>query len=168
MTPPDRIEQIDAMRQGVDYRFPVKLRGFSILLRPLSVGESIQVASRVKARMELAPPEMVHALTSNTYLAGETLVLASTADVDTNDPRLTELIVQRMTPDELQSLFKQYVAGCDRCNPALETMKVEEVRALADELKKNSPDPEALALQLTALSLLHLVNLTHFLLVQSD
>lgn len=167
-SPQDRIEQIDAMRQGVEYRFPVTLRGFAIMMRPLSMGETLQVASRVVERMQMAPKEQMHRMTEHTFLAGETLVLASTTDVGTNDPRLTELIIQRMTPDELQSMFKQYVAGCDRCNPSLELLKPEEVRAMAAELKKNSPGPEELASLLIGQSLLHLASLTHFLLSQGD
>lgn len=162
----DPIPQIDAMRMGVDYRFAVTMRGFTILLRPLSMQESIEVTSKVAERIMMVPETMRHRLTEHTFLASETLVLASTSDVGAGDPKITELICQRMTPDELQAMFREYVAGCDRCNPALEKMTDADLRKLAEDLKKSPPSE--LPSQLIALSLLQLSNLVASLLPKGD
>lgn len=162
----DRIEQIDAMRLGVDYRLPIHVRGFKMYVRPLTVMESVQIASDVHAELSKLPEQSRNRLTEHWFLARETLKLASTSDVGKNDPKITDLILSKMTNDEIHFLFKQYVAACDKVNPALELLKTEDVQALVDSIKKNSP--EDWAYQLTELSFLQLTSLAHFFLTKGD
>lgn len=154
--PVDRIEQLDAMRRGVDYRLEIKVRGFSMMVRPLTVDEVMQVAATVQEKMTMIPDSAKNALTENVLLAKETLKLASTSDIGTNDPKITDYILGRMTTDELQCLHKQYVGICDKVNPMLEEMAAAELQALIDALKK-SP------LQLTELSFMEMANVCRHL-----
>jgi hypothetical protein len=158
----DRIDQIDAMRMGVDYRFPIKIRNFTILLRPLAVMETVQVASDVQEALNGLPKSMINQITEHTVLAKKTLIQASTTDFDVKDPKISDYVLDRMTNDEIHYAFKQYVAGCDRVNPALEKMDKKELEEIVALLKK-SQEPER-SLALTELSFSHLVSLVaHFL-----
>lgn len=162
----DRIEQIDAMRLGTDYRFLVKIRGFEMYVRPLSISETIQVTANTQEKLSLLPSQSRNVLTEHTILAKETLKLASTSDVGRDDIKITDLILDRMTNDEIHYLFKQYIAATDRANPALELLKPEELTNLVNEVKKNKG--EELASALTELSLSQLVSLAHHYVTQGD
>lgn len=161
---PDKIEQIEQMRLGIDYRFTLVVRGFTLSVRPLSIAESVTVATNVAERLSTAPKAALHRLTEHHFLAKETLILASTTDYGTNDPKITELILDRMTPEELSELFKQYVDNCDRCNPSLDLLPPERLGVLIEDLKKNLTGPQELASRLTELSRSHLLSLAHSLL----
>lgn len=165
----DRMEQIDAMRMGVDYRFTCRVRQFEITLRPLSVFEVVRLTADVAEELKATPDKGRNSLTEHTLLAKKTLVLASTSDVGVNDPRITDYILERMTTDELHFLFKSYQRGCDGCNPALELMSADQVRDLVEVLKKSPLDREEWALALTELSLSQMISLIHhFLVTKSD
>ena len=165
-TPRDSIDQIDAMRMGVDYRVPVKVRGFTCLFRPLSMQETVEVASAVQNHFMSLPAQSRNSLTENTLLAQKSLQLASTSDVGQTDFQLTEIICQRMTPDEIQFLWKQYCSAIDKANPSLELASAEEMGELVEALKK-SPK-ESLASALIGLSFSQLVSLGSYLLTQGD
>lgn len=154
------------MRLGTEYRLEIKIRGFSIRVRPLSITESMQVASEVMDDFNRLPPSAKNSLSENTILAKKTLITASTSGPGANDPTITDLVLSQMTNDELHFLFKQYVAACDRVNPALELMSAEDVKLLADEIKKNSG--EELDLQLIELSFLELASMAHYFLTKGD
>lgn len=162
----DRIEQIDAMRLGTDYRFKVKIRGFEMWIRPLSISETIEVTSKTQEKLSMLPAQSRNVLTEHTILAKETLKLASTSDVGLGDIKITDLILDRMTNDEVHYLFKQYVAATDRCNPALELLQPEELTSLVNEVKKNKG--EELVSALTELSLSQLVSLAQHYVTQGD
>lgn len=166
-SPLDRIEQIDAMRMGVDYRLEIKVRGFKMMVRPLAISETLQVASSVQDELAKLPANAQNRLTEHFILAKETLKIASTSDVGKNDPRITDLMMMNMTNDEIHFLFKQYVAVCDKVNPALEMLGPEEINCLVDDLKKNS-SPEELGLQLIELSFSQLLSLAHSFLTKGD
>lgn len=133
-------EQVELMRAGVNYRFPVRVRGFSVSLRPLSIQETLDVTSQVAQHIASVPPSARNAMTEHVLFAQKTLERASTTDVDVNDPTLPEMVLSRLTPAELDLLFKEWVAGSDRCNPALEALPDEEVRALVEHVKKKPSD----------------------------
>lgn len=162
----DRIEQLDAMRIGTDYRVLVKIRGFEMYVRPLSISETIQVTATAQEKLSMLPVQARNVLTEHTILAKETLKLASTSDVGRDDIRITDLILDRMTNDEVHFLFKQYIAATDKANPALELMKADELTSLVNEVKKNKG--EELVSALTGLSLLQLVSLAHHYVTQGD
>lgn len=163
----DKIDQIDAMRMGVNYRLPLKIRGFQMTVRPLAIQETLQVAATVQDELSKLPSNAQNRLSEHFILAKETLKLASTSDVGKADPRITDLILTQMTNDELHYLFKQYVAACDKVNPALEMLTPPDVQTLVDELKKNKDETE-LALALTELSFSDLASLAHYFLTKGD
>lgn len=159
----ERIDQLEAMRMGMVYRFMVRCRDFSVELRPLSIAESNEVTGRVMERLSKLPESQRNRMQEHTLLALETLELAS-SDPDTGKaPSLTSYIMSKMTPDEVQFIFKQYVAECDRVCPCLDLISGEELTKLVEDLKK-SPREE-LALRLTELSLSHLVSVSRSLIL---
>lgn len=160
--------QLAAMREGIDFRFPIKLRGFEIHVRPLSIDETMLVYSEVAEALASVPEKMRNRLVEQATLAKKTLVMASTSDVDEKDARITELVLGRFTPDELSHLFKEYTACLERVNPSLDRMAKADLDALVDLVKKNATSPDALASTLTELSFLQLANLTLLLLTKSD
>lgn len=165
--PVDRIPQIDAMRLGVDYRFTVQVREFKLHLRPLAISEVVKVAHEVASDLSQMPKVAQTSLTENMTLAKRTLVMASTPDVGVNQPTITELIFDKMTPDELQFIYKQYLSGCDRANPALEILSYDEVVALVEDVKKKASPAEQVS-ALTELSFLQLVSMVHLLLIKGE
>lgn len=136
-SPRDLIPQVEAMRQGIDYRFTITLRGFSVSVRPLTSKELVQVAGNLMNYLSGLPQQHRTALAEADAHARETLKLASTSDVGRFDPQITDPMLDRMTSDEIRFLLKEYVAVCDRVNPCLEKMSDEEVKLLVEAVKKN-------------------------------
>lgn len=139
--PLDSIAELDAMRMGVDYRFQVRIRSYSVSLRPLSIIETIQVTERVAELIDSKPERARTRIMEHTLLAKETLKQASTLDVDSKEhPKLTDYILDRMTADELDAMFKEYVAICDRVNPVLEEIEPLRLNMIVEDLRKKKGD----------------------------
>lgn len=162
----DTFPELEAMRQGVVYRFPVRVRGFEIGLRPLAISETIQVAANVVEKYKALPLPAQTGAAEHTILAKETLKYASQSDYGVGDFKLNDSVMDRWTSDELQAMFKQYVGVTDKCNPQLEVMGNERLNDIVEDLKKNSP--EELRLRVIELSSLELVNLVAYLLTKGD
>lgn len=161
----DQIDQLSAMRAGVAYRELIRCRNLTLEVRPLSMLETLQVANEVQG--ELARVGNVgNRLLEHEHLARLTLIKATTSDIGKDDPKLTDLIVQKMTPEEISYLHKQYVAVVDKKNPALELLPVEDLKDLVEALKKSPPTE--LGLHLTELSFLELASLCHALILQGS
>lgn len=154
-----RDEQIAAMRQGVAHKFPIKVGGFSVNLRPLTIDEQLEVAADVTEAMAKIPAKANNRLTEETFMAKLTLEKASTSSPQKNDPKLTSAVIGQMYADELHFLFKQYALICEKVNPMLEEMSVDAINELVEHLKKND-------LQVTELSSLQLINLVRYLVTQ--
>lgn len=133
----EQFPQLVQMRMGVSYRMPVRIRNFSVMLRPLSLAEQVQVASETASDFSALPKDMKHNLSEHTLLAKNTLVKASTPDVDTASPSLTGELITRMTAEEVVALFKEYTTIVDKCNPLLEVTPLEDLQGLVNEVKKN-------------------------------
>lgn len=133
----DRIEQIDAMRMGVEYRQPIRIRAFEVMVRPLTMGETLQIAAEVMKDLQSVPEFMRMPAQEAAMLARRTLILATTSDVGKTDSTLSELILQRCTPEEIQHLYNQYVDVTERANPSLDKMAQNDVLELAEALKKS-------------------------------
>jgi hypothetical protein len=71
------------------------------------------------------------------------------------------MIVSRMTVEEVLHLWKQYIAGKDKLNPALEAIPAEELKELVKEVKKN----HSLVIER---SFLELANICQYLLNESQ
>jgi hypothetical protein len=132
------IEILDKMRAGVAYRHPVTVRSFSVLVRPLTMMETNQVAETVNTILSGMTDAAKTRLQESTLLARETLKLATKDDVDSKqEPVLNDYVLDRMSPDEVHSLYKQWGDICQKVSPVLETLPKEEIAALVKELKKN-------------------------------
>lgn len=154
----DRIDQIDAMRMGVDYSFTIKCRNFSMQCRPVSIGENNEIVARIATRLASLTSFERQTITEHTMLAYETLTTASTSSQGANDPKISEYILSRCTPDELHYLFKQYVLECDKVNPSLELLTPQQLKEVVAVVKKSPPDE--LVSQVTALSFSELASLS--------
>lgn len=151
-SPNDRLAQLDAMRQGVDYHLEISCRDYVVTVRPLTMKETVEVATRVNDAILKLPEHARTRIMESTLLAKETLKLATKSDVDSADqPRLTDYIMDRMTPEELQFIHRQYVQAIDRVNPVMETLPKERLDELVGAIKKNET-------ALTDLSFLELAN----------
>ena len=131
----DKIEQIEKMRMGAEYSFPVKCRGLRMFLRPLTINEHNHVMSettRILSKSGMA----TNAPTEHSTYVSILLEMASTSAPGKTDPQITDVIVGRMTPDEIQFVYDQWLEGCKRCDPSLETMKPEELNAIVESIKK--------------------------------
>lgn len=156
-TDSDRISQLDAMRQGVDYHLEIKCRDYSVSVRPLTMKETVDVATRVNDALLKLPEHARTRLMESNLLAKETLKLATKNDMDSKDePRLTDYVMDRMTPEELQFIHRQYVQAIDMVNPVMEQLSKEEIMAMVDAVKKNGS-------ALTDLSFLQMANVCRFL-----
>lgn len=147
----DSLPELDAMRQGVTYQFKVTCRGFSVSLRPLSMNEILKVMAETQEFLNTMSETARNRLNENVIYAKKTLMFASTSDVGKSDMKLTGKMFDLMTDREVQFLYGEYCAGCDRVDPALEKLKPEIINELAENIKKNPSTA-------TALSFLELVS----------
>lgn len=166
MDTPEILEILEKMRDGVDSRFPVSLRSFQMMVRPLSMYEKSRIMEEVIAEMRLLPEEQRTAFKEATLMASKTLKLASTSDVGQQDYTIDDMVLNRMTGEEVQHLYRQYCAVEVKLNPSLELMEQSELDAMVEALKKTPR--EELALRLTQHSFLELVNLSRCLLTAGD
>lgn len=157
-----RYEHLDKMRQGVEYRHPVRLRDFVVHLRPLTIVEQNDVVNEVIQFFDRNPHIARNRLTEHTRTAIETLKRASTDfDQPIEEARLSEMMLEKMTNAEIHYVFSQYREIDEKCNPILEEMKRDEVLALIEEVKKNPS-------QLDDLSFLERTNLVRFLIQERE
>lgn len=164
MESPQNLPQLALMRQGVDYTFTITCRNFAFVARPLSCFEVVRCAENTGSRIASLPITQRTAVTESIIAVTEKLKLASTSDVNANDAKLTDQMLERCTPDEIDYLFKQYVAGCARVNPSMEEISESELLALVEQVKKSPEQHYAL----TELSLLHLVGICRLLFKTKD
>lgn len=150
------LPQIDAMRHGVDYKFTVRCRGFTVDLRVLTLAESTEIISSVLKYMHKLPQQAQTPAKEREAHVRETLKLASTSEMGVFDPQITDPMLDHMSLGEVDFLFKQYIIETDRVNPVLETMPDEDLRLLVDGIKKKDKP-------LIELSFSELVNVCRFL-----
>lgn len=166
MEPHDTLPELEKMRLGVAYKFPVKVRDFTVQLRPLTISETIQVHANVIDHLKSVPDAANNAVNESSSIAKESLKFASQSDYGTGDYKLTDAVMNRWTPAELDYVFKQYVAGTDICSPQLEEIGTDGLEQLVEELKKKAKGEQLLLL--TEQSFLVLANLARYLLTKGD
>lgn len=129
---------LNAMRMGVDYSFTIKVRGFVMKVRPLSLTEHVNVVNDVTSEMSTKPKNAQNSLTESALLAARMLELASTPEPDSKvAPSLPAAVLGRMTNDEVIALHKGYIAGCDILDPSVEQLTQERMDELIEAAKKN-------------------------------
>lgn len=167
MNPTNTLPEIDAMRAGVNYRHNIKVRNFTITVRPITMTEDIEIAAEVVKLLAAMPKEFRNAKTEHAFMARETLKRASCPEPGVYQPGVGDPVLDKMTNDEMIAFFKEYVAVTDKCNPCLELLTKDELMAIVEAVKKNKESPD-LVYQLTELSFLQLVSLAHYLITSSD
>lgn len=155
---------LEAMREGTNYRFNIRCRGLEFSARPLSCFEVVRATQEVADKIEELDHKYRNSITESLWMASKKLQKATTSEVGSNDYKLTDYEIERMTPDEIDFLWKQYVAGCAKVNPCLEEMKNEDILALVAQVKK-SPN---LGLAVIDLSFLELANICRHLLTTTE
>lgn len=143
--PHEPIDLLTAMRFGVDYSFTIKVRHLELRVRPLAVVERISIVNDSREQVSKMPPHQQTELAYLSILAMRTLELATTPEPHSQvKPRVTVAVLERMTNDEVQAFYKAYIDGCDRVDPALETLTDAKLGELVKVAKKNDFDWMAL------------------------
>lgn len=131
------IPQLEAMRHGIDYKFKITCRNFEVFVRPLSALEVVQAASEAAEHFQKLTEVQKISITMSLLMATCQLEKASSPDIG-EFPTLTRKMLEMMTPDEINHLWKQYVRVCDRVNPSFENMGADELSNTVEALKKSS------------------------------
>lgn len=160
------LPELEKMRAGVDYFFPVSLRKFTAALRPLSNSEMMECYANITEYLNDIPKNRRTKLDEDNALAREILKKASAPFDRPQDNKITDPMLDRMTTDEIMYFYNEWRGVCDRVNPSLEKIPMETLRATVEELKKNPPTD--LDAQLTELSFGQLVNLARYFLISDD
>lgn len=151
--------QLALMRAGVEYSFEISIRQFRLKVRPLTNLEIIQATSDAADAYSKLPEKQQLSVSASLLNAMYQLERASASDVGENS-ELPLAVLQMMNPEEVNHLWKQYCRVMDKVNPDFQTMSVENLDLMVEELKKNS-DPLSL---LTDLSISNLIELCRRLL----
>lgn len=156
------LDILSKMRSGVAYTFKVKMRDLELSLRPLTIGEQMQINNDVLETLRNLQKGEQHAANESYMLAKRVLETACTpyGQPGAVGP-LTEFVLSHMTTDEVLYLYRQYLQGVETVNPVLEYMKVGEMDKLVEDVKKNNRE-------LTGLSTRELLSLARFLIDSSD
>jgi hypothetical protein len=149
------------MRFGIDYSFEVECRRLKVRVRPLSSLEIVQTTTAAGEAYQKLPEGQRISITASLLLAMHQLEAASKPDIG-DQATLPMSVMQLMTPDEVNHLWKQYVRVCDRVNPSLEEMPADEFNRLVEDLKKSSDQVSIL----TDLSISGLIQVCRHLLAQ--
>lgn len=156
------LKQVEAMRMGVDYSFPVTFpppRTFSVILRPLSNSEMMKSYSAVGEQLARMPKFAQTKLQEDNFLAREFLKTSSSPFGEYR-PSITDPMLDEMTTDEIMFLYNEWLAIVSKVNPNLEQMPKERLDELVAAVKKNP----TLASTLTELSFWQLRDIVRYLL----
>jgi hypothetical protein len=121
------------MREGVKEVHNISLRGFNIPVRVLSLAEMnlIRKDAISQALANKGDGTDVNVITQQTVLK-----MASTID-SSGGPLLSDKVLERMTTDELNYLYNEYVRVSESVNPSVEHISHDAFRELVNALKKN-------------------------------
>lgn len=165
----DPEEIIRALRDGVEYRMPVKIRGLTVSMRPLTIVEENQVTSHVKTSLSTVPEDQRTPMFESTVRGKMTIQLATSSGPNARDSVFSDAVLNQMTNDEVVSVLQEYRAVCDKVNPSIEgSLGEEQMRELVGILKK-SPGETDIRSALTQFSFRQLVDVVcHLLKTSSD
>lgn len=161
----DNIAKMEQLRLGVYYGFKIDMKFDTYTLRPLSIAEMNKVYNEVAATLLKTPENRRTKVMEDTLLAKEIIKVATrTYGQDTGG--ITDGVLDQMTNDQILFMYKEWLSTCERVNPNLETMPVDAIKALVDEVKKKQPD--GLESLLTELSFSQLKSITAYLLTNQN
>lgn len=161
--PNDKVMDVSCLRQGIDYRFPVSLRGKKYILRPLSIIEEDRMAREVRSEMHAMPECERNSMSESIRMSTKKLEIASTSGVNKNDPTLPVAETENWLPADIDYVFKMWSTECEKANPSPEHMQPEEISRVVDALKKSTGKVETI---MTGLSFYQLVDISAYLLTQ--
>jgi hypothetical protein len=144
MTTPivNEFPNLSLIREGINFRFTVRLGKLELLMRPLSTFEEDAINQEVIDAMKRLPVENQTSLKQSALTSVKRLAKAQTSDVTAKDGKMNEMELSNCTPAELQFLAKEYNAGCEKVNPRLQQFSKEEVIHWVESLKKNTQNQE--------------------------
>jgi hypothetical protein len=128
---------LDKMREGVGFKFQIRLRSAVITMRPLSVQEQVNIISEVADEIQARPKLANNAFAGSVIMAMKTLSTASQSAPNSRDQQLPTGVLNELHSDELMHLFKSYNAECDKICPMLEDLSEERLDQLISLAKKN-------------------------------
>lgn len=146
--------ELELMRSGIEASFEIGIREYRIKVRPLTTLEVIQATADAAEAFEKLPEPQRLNITMSLMSAMYQLNRASSIDVGELG-KLSLALMQMMSADEINSLWKQYIRVTDKVNPSLDSVSMEQLVSWTESLKKNS-DPHYL---LTDLSISNLISL---------
>lgn len=161
--PTNEFPNLALIRQGVDHRFKIRCRALELQVRPLAISEEDQIAQDVAEQMDKLPPPRQTTMRQSMLFAIKKLELAQTSAVGMHDQKIQGIELEKMTAGEVDYLFKQYIAACDKVNPVFERLDADRLAGIVENLKKSSKDME---MTLIESSFFHLVDLCLHLLNQ--
>lgn len=130
------LEDLAAMRMGVSYYDTIKIRKYALRIRCLSVSEKQKIMNDVRATLLRGSEEEQSKVNQELEIAKQTIMLASTSDIDKSDYKITDFVLGAMTIDEVLYLWKQYTDFEERVSPEAEQLPIEAVNKLIEDLKK--------------------------------
>jgi len=128
---------LDKMREGVGFKFQIRLRGATVTMRPLSVQEQVNIISEVADEIQSRPKLANNSFAGSVIMAIKTLSIASQSAPHAQDMQLPVGLLEQLHSDELMHLFKSYNAECDKICPMLEDLSEERLDQLISLAKKN-------------------------------
>jgi len=135
----DKNEILKRMRMGTQWRWPIEFRNFEVFLRPLSIGEEIEVEARVAQAMKSKDQAYKIQINESAMKAKIVLEMASTSSPGKYDPQLTELTLNQFTNAELIAFMKEYQSICDKCDPSVDNLSRKQIDDMVSALKKTPP-----------------------------
>lgn len=146
--------ELALMREGIEYKFPIRIRKFEVTVRPLTNYEIIKAVAQAGSDFEKLPAQDQIQTTASLLSAQRQLEMAA-SDGPGEPSKLSMTMMNHMTPDEVTALWAQYLHVVDRVNPAFEEMPLEKLVEMADAVKKNK-DPRSLLIDSSISSLIAL------------
>jgi hypothetical protein len=146
--PNDKLD-LNALRQGIDYKFPVSLRGTKYTLRPLSINEEDRITREVLREMHEIPQHERSSMSESIRMIVKKLEAASTSDVGKSDYTLPVGTTERWTPKEIDYVFKEWMTECDKANPRPEKLTGEQIHDAVSVLKKSTAKAETIMIELS-------------------
>lgn len=139
-----RAEDILAkMRAGVKETHEIRMRDQTFPVRLLAMDEIAAIRRDAAGHAARYGGDETE---KNVHIQKCTLKLASTLSKG-GAPLISDALIGKLTLDEMQYLYSEYIRVMDNVNPSIESMQPDEFRVLVDALKKNSMESKDCSLR---------------------
>lgn len=141
----DDIQTVDVLlgklRAGVKATHEIKCRELVVPVRVLSIDEFNEVR-----RHSIAHATAKNGDETDKNLQAQKLTLKLASSLTEGVPLLGDKLLSKLSLDEINFLYEEYLAVMDSVNPSLASISDEEFRAIVDALKKNLTSSRKLSL----------------------